>query len=51
MIISLDKRKISLINPLLYYLYTYKPGETVVFTIIRNNQTLSFPVVLGQKTL
>lgn len=50
-IISLDKRKISLINPLLYYLYTYKPGETVVFTIIRNNQTLSFPVVLGQKTL
>lgn len=50
-IIALDKRVLSLEKPLLYYLYTYKPGETVVFTIERNNTILSVPIVLWQKTL
>lgn len=50
-IIALDKRKISFISPLLYYLYTYKPGDTVIFTVARGDKILSFPIVLWQKTL
>lgn len=50
-ILALDKRKLSSITPLLYYLYTYKPNDTVIFTVSRNNQILTIPIVLGQKTL
>lgn len=50
-IIGLDSYKISLETPLLYYLYTYKPWETVIFTIKRGDKILTLPIVLGQKTL
>lgn len=50
-ILALDKRKISFITPLLYYLYTYKPNDNVIFTVIRDGKIISFPIVLGQKTL
>lgn len=50
-IIALDKRILSLEKPLLYYLYTYKPWETVIFTIKREDSIVSVPVVLWQKTL
>lgn len=50
-ILEIDKRPISLDTPLLYYLYTYKPNDTVIFTVKRNNKIISIPIVLWQKTL
>ncbi len=31
-------------------LYTYKPGDSVTLTLIRNNQTLTVTVTLGEAT-
>lgn len=51
LILSIDKRNLSLSNPLLYYLYTYKPNDTVILSIMRDNQIISIPIVLWHKTL
>jgi len=50
-IIEVDNRKISAATPFLYYLYTYKPGDTIVLKVIRDNNMVSVPIVLWQKTL
>jgi serine protease Do len=41
-ITALDKFPLSLDTPLLYHLYRYKPGDSVIFTIKRKNETHSF---------
>lgn len=51
LILSIDKRNLSLSSPLLYYLYTYKPNDTIILSVMRDNKIISIPVVLWHKTL
>lgn len=50
LILAIDKRNLSLWNPLLYYLYTYKPNDTIIFSVMRDKQIISIPIVLWLKT-
>lgn len=50
-ILNIDNRKVSIERPLLYYLYSYKPWDTIILNILRKNQKLSISVVLWQQKL
>lgn len=46
-IVSIDGKEISNQLPFLYQLYTYIPGDKINLDIVRNNEKLSFVVLLG----
>lgn len=50
-ILAIDNHTLSLSTPLLYYLYGYKPNDTIILKVLRDDRIISIPVVLSQKTL
>jgi S1-C subfamily serine protease len=47
-VIAINDKQISPQLPLLYQIYTYLPGSTVSFTVMRNGETIKVPVVLWE---
>jgi S1-C subfamily serine protease len=47
-ITAINEKALSPQLPLLYHIYTYLPGSTVSFTVLRSGETITVPVVLGE---
>jgi S1-C subfamily serine protease len=47
-IVAINEKALSPQLPLLYHIYTYLPGSTVSFSVIRNGETIKVPVILWE---
>ena len=47
-ILAINDKPITAQLPFLYHIYTYLPGSTVAFTVLRNGSMQKVPVVLGE---